>query len=81
MRGTRIVPPTCLQTDIIDLAHEGHQGIVKTKERLQTKCGGLAWIGKPNRDAYHVMVANLLASLLHHHRSNLHRYQMDLGNI
>ena len=37
LRGTRIVPPASLRDQIVDLAHEGHQGIVKTKERLRTK--------------------------------------------
>ena len=37
LRGTRIVPPASLRDEIVDLAHEGHQGIVKTKERLRTK--------------------------------------------
>ena len=36
-RGTRIVPPASLRDRILELAHEGHQGIVKTKERLRTK--------------------------------------------
>ena len=37
LRGPRIVPPQSLCDDIISLAHEGHQGIVKTKERLRSK--------------------------------------------
>ncbi|XP_062511800.1 uncharacterized protein K02A2.6-like [Corticium candelabrum] len=37
LRGTRIVPPSCYRDRILELAHEGHQGIVKTKERLRTK--------------------------------------------
>ena len=37
LRGTRIVPPASLRSQILQLAHEGHQGIVKTKERLRTK--------------------------------------------
>ena len=37
LRGTRIIPPQSLRGDIINLAHEGHQGIVKTKERLRSK--------------------------------------------
>ena len=37
IRGTRIVPPASLRDRILELAHEGHQGIVKTKERLRTK--------------------------------------------
>ena len=37
LRGARIVQPQSLRGDIINLAHEGHQGIVKTKERLRPK--------------------------------------------
>ena len=37
LRGSRIVIPEKLRQKVIDLAHEGHQGIVKTKERLRTK--------------------------------------------
>ena len=37
LRGTRIVVPRELQKRVLDLAHEGHQGIVKTKERLRSK--------------------------------------------
>ena len=35
LRGTRIVIPKCLRQRVIEIAHEGHQGIVKTKERLR----------------------------------------------
>ena len=35
LKGTRIVMPTTLQQRVIDLAHEGHQGIVKTKKLLR----------------------------------------------
>ena len=35
LRGTRIVVPRKLRRRVLDLAHEGHQGIVKTKERLR----------------------------------------------
>ena len=37
LRGTRIVIPTILRKKLLQLAHEGHQGIVKTKNRLRTK--------------------------------------------
>lgn len=37
LRGTRIVIPTALQDRVLQLAHEGHQGIVKTKALLITK--------------------------------------------
>ena len=34
MRGMRIVVPLSLRERVLELAHEGHQGIVKTKDRL-----------------------------------------------
>ena len=45
LRGTRIVPPQSLRDDILSLAHEGHQGIVKTKERLRSAGSLVAWSG------------------------------------
>ena len=35
MRGTRLIPPESLRTKLIEKAHIGHLGIVKTKERLR----------------------------------------------
>ena len=37
LRGTRIVIPKVLRQRVVELAHEGHQGIVKMKERLRSK--------------------------------------------
>ena len=37
LRGTRIVAPRQLRRRVLDLDHEGHQGIVKTKGRLRSK--------------------------------------------
>lgn len=37
MRNTRVVIPASLQKRILMLAHEGHQGIVRTKSRLRNK--------------------------------------------
>ena len=37
LRGTRIVMPTCLRRQTLSLAHEGHQGIVRTKQLLRQK--------------------------------------------
>lgn len=34
-RGTRLVPPESLRNNIVQLAHEGHMGISKTKERIR----------------------------------------------
>ncbi|CAB4027350.1 Transposon Tf2-6 poly, partial [Paramuricea clavata] len=37
IRGTRLVIPKILQKKVLNLAYEGHQGIVKTKQRLRSK--------------------------------------------
>uniref|UniRef100_A0A224Z9X1 RNA-directed DNA polymerase n=1 Tax=Rhipicephalus zambeziensis TaxID=60191 RepID=A0A224Z9X1_9ACAR len=37
LRGTRLVLPTNLQERAIQLAHRGHQGIIKTKQLLREK--------------------------------------------
>ena len=37
MRGDRIVIPKTQHKRVLEAAHEGHQGIVKTKSRLRTK--------------------------------------------
>ena len=37
MRGMHIVVPLSLSERVLELAHEGHQGIVKTKDRLRSK--------------------------------------------
>ena len=42
LRGNRIVVPRSLQRTLVDAAHEGHQGIVKTKFMLHAKVWFLA---------------------------------------
>ena len=37
LRGTRLIIPKSLREQVPQLAHEGHQGIVKTKNRLRSK--------------------------------------------
>ena len=37
LRGTRVAVPKNLQERVVELAHEGHQGIVKTKSLLREK--------------------------------------------
>ena len=46
LRGTRIVMPQALRKRVVSLAHEGHQGVVKTKERLRAK----VWWPEMDRD-------------------------------
>ncbi len=45
MRGVRIIVPKKLRERVLQLAHEGHQGVVKTKDRLRTK---VWWPGMNN---------------------------------
>ncbi|ESO85504.1 hypothetical protein LOTGIDRAFT_107826, partial [Lottia gigantea] len=37
LRGNRIVMPVTLQKQILNLAHESHQGIVRTKKFLRER--------------------------------------------
>ena len=37
LRGTKIVVPKSLQNKVIKIAHEGHQGLVKTKQLLRSR--------------------------------------------
>ena len=46
LRGTRLVIPSKLRKRVIELAHEGHQGVVKTKQRVRTK----VWWPKIDKD-------------------------------
>ena len=39
--GTRLVIPRKLRKQVLDLAHEGHQGVEKNRG-FELKCGGLA---------------------------------------
>ena len=49
LRGTRIVIPEKLRQRVLRLAHEGHQGIVKMKERLRSK----VWWPGVDKEAEH----------------------------
>ena len=40
LRVSCIVIPKCLRTHLIELAHEGHLGLVGTKQNISLKCGG-----------------------------------------
>ena len=37
LRGTRLLIPAKLRDRVVDLAHKGHQGLTKTKQRLRSK--------------------------------------------
>ena len=51
LRRTRIVIPKVLRPRVVELAHEGHQGIVKLKERLRCKVRGWELIRMRNGSA------------------------------
>ena len=42
LRGTRLLIPAKLRDRVVDLAHKGHQGLTKTKQRLRSK---VWWVG------------------------------------
>lgn len=46
LRNNRIVLPAPLQRRILELAHQGHHGVAKTKSRLRTKA---RWPGMSNQ--------------------------------
>ncbi|PFX16626.1 hypothetical protein AWC38_SpisGene19096 [Stylophora pistillata] len=51
LKGTRLVIPKKLRKQILDPAHEGHQGIVKTKQRLRTKRPGVEELRSVSNDS------------------------------
>ncbi len=56
LRGSRIVVPSCLEQRVLQLAHEGHQGVAKTKSLLREK----VWF--PNIDRrVEAMITNCIA--------------------
>ena len=46
MLNNKIIIPSSLQQTVLKLAHEGHQGMVRTKQRLRSK----VWWPKMNSD-------------------------------
>lgn len=56
LKGSRIVVPTALEQRVLQLAHESHQGITKTKSLLREK----VWF--PNMDQrVETMITNCIA--------------------
>ena len=51
LRGSRIVIPASLQSTALQLAHEGHQGIVRTKQLLREK----VWWPGIDKDVEHLI--------------------------
>ena len=46
LRGNRLVVPTPMRMSVVSLAHEGHLGLTKTKQRLRSK----VWWPSMDRD-------------------------------
>lgn len=44
LKGRKLVIPRKLRQRILQLAHESHQGVLKTKQLLREKFGGREWI-------------------------------------
>lgn len=65
VRGTRLVLPDQLQKRTLDLAHEGHQGIVKTKQLLREK---VWWPGIDR--AVETMISHCLPCQAQDHRES-----------
>ena len=61
LRGTRIVVPIVLRDKVLKLAHEGHQGIVKTKYQLRRK----VWTKMSRKCARFAMAVKLLQVATH----------------
>ena len=53
LRGHRLVIPAALRRRVLQLAHEGHQGIVRTKQRLRSK----VWWPGVDKDVEHLIRA------------------------
>ena len=53
LRGSRIVIPASLQSTTLQLAHEGHQGIVRTKQLLREK----VWWPGIDKDVEHLILS------------------------
>ena len=53
LRGHRLVVPAALRKQVLQLAHEGHQGMVRTKQRLRSK----VWWPGVDKDVEHVVKA------------------------
>ena len=59
-RDSRVVVPSTLQSQIVDISHEGHQGVVRTKQRLRQ----LYWWPKMDKLVYE-KIKNCVTCQLH----------------
>ena len=68
LRGNRIVIPKTLRSQVVKLAHIGHQGVVKTKGLLRSK----VWF--PTIDRMSLKLASVMCAkrAIHHHQKENH---------
>ena len=61
LRNNRIVIPASLRERTVDIAHEGHQGVVKTKQLLREKVWfpGIDSIVETQNQAMHALSGNV----------------------
>ena len=60
LHGTRLIIPKSLREQVFHLAHEGHQGIVETKNRLRSKVWWPKMDTRPKDFVENVMAARSL---------------------
>ena len=65
LRGLRIVVPSRLGAHVVNLAHEGHQGLVKTKALLREK----VWLPKIDELTEHLIKSCIPCQLAVQHNS------------
>ena len=58
LRGARIIIPSCLQKEILQRLHQGHQGIVKCKLRTKYSVDGQEYLNKLTMSFSAVILAN-----------------------
>ena len=81
LRGDRIVIPQSLRKVVLELGHEGHQGVVKTRSRLRQKCGGLKWMGMWSECAEVVMAVKSQDSIHHPNQCRGRSHPRDHGRM
>ncbi len=88
LRGSRLLMPTVLREQTLKLAHEGNQGIVKTKQLLREK---VWWPGidkaieqrvpRGNHQPFSFLAATLGTRSAHHQYPHLMKYRMQFVDM
>ena len=74
LRGHRVVIPVTMRRKVVQIAHEGHQGLVKTKSRLRAK----VWFPYMDKTVLHVL-SSLKMNV--YNRYKCHSYLIKLGSL